>query len=123
MASHLGQINSTYQNISYTWVTEFACDECTLDDAQLFYNQSTTYFDTQLQGLARYSYFGAFRSDVSNVGKNAAMLNDKGKLTDIGSWYLGGVETNVVPNASPDSVAKFAGWFAVVGASLVWALL
>lgn len=37
----------------------------------------------------RYSYFGAFRSDVSNVGPNATFLNAAGQLTDIGTWYLG----------------------------------
>lgn len=50
--------------------------------------------------LTHYSYFGAFRSDVSNVGPNAAMLNQDGKLTDIGSWYMGGVATNVVPKSA-----------------------
>lgn len=50
--------------------------------------------------LTHYSYFGAFRSDVSNVGPNAAMLSQDGKLTDIGSWYMGGVATNVVPKGA-----------------------
>jgi hypothetical protein len=52
------------------------------------------------RNLTHYSYFGAFRSDVSNVGPNAAMLNQDGKLTDIGSWYMGGVATNVVPKGA-----------------------
>lgn len=50
--------------------------------------------------LTHYSYFGAFRSDVSNVGPNAAMLNQEGKMTDIGSWYMGGVATNVIPKSA-----------------------
>ena len=29
-----------------------------------------------------------------------AMLNQDGKLTDIGSWYMGGVATNVVPKGA-----------------------
>jgi hypothetical protein len=37
---------------------------------------------------------------VSNVGPNAAMLDQKGRLTDIGSWYLGGAATNNVPSSS-----------------------
>jgi hypothetical protein len=28
------------------------------------------------------------------------MLNQDGKLTDIGSWYMGGVATNVVPKGA-----------------------
>lgn len=50
------------------------------------------------RNVTRYSYFGAFRSDVSNVGPNVAMLTEKGQLTDIGSWYLGGAATNNVPH-------------------------
>jgi hypothetical protein len=52
------------------------------------------------RNVTRYSYFGAFRSSVSNVGPNAAMLDQNGKLTDIGSWYMGGVATNNVPKGS-----------------------
>ncbi|KAI9757264.1 MAG: hypothetical protein M1815_001622 [Lichina confinis] len=39
--------------------------------------------------VERYFYFGSFRSSVSNVGPNAAMLTERGKLTDIGAVYLG----------------------------------
>ncbi|KAL1310824.1 hypothetical protein AAFC00_001061 [Neodothiora populina] len=123
LASHLGQVNATYQNITETWVTEFACTECSLKDSQTFFNQSTSYFDDTLSYLTRYSYFGAFRSDVSNVGPNAAFLTQKGELTDIGSWYLGGEATGNVPKGSASAVAKFAGWGAVVGASIFWSLL
>jgi hypothetical protein len=48
--------------------------------------------------ITHYSYFGAFRSDVSNVGPNATMLTKNGKLTDIGSWYLGGQATHNIPS-------------------------
>lgn len=34
------------------------------------------------------------------MGPNAAMLDQKGRLTDIGSWYLGGAATNNVPKSS-----------------------
>lgn len=34
------------------------------------------------------------------MGINAAMLNEKGQLTNIGSWYLGGKATGVVPQGS-----------------------
>ena len=34
---------------------------------------------------------------MSNVGPNSAMLTQDGKLTDIGSFYLGGGKTGNVP--------------------------
>ena len=128
LASHIGQVNATYaKNVSAIWVTEFACADCNLNDAQYFYNQSTSYLDDQLDYVTHYSYFGAFRSDVSNVGPNAAFLTSNGKLTDIGSWYLGHGETGNVPKAAKSSsaspVAKFAGWSVVVGISVFWALV
>jgi hypothetical protein len=52
------------------------------------------------RNVTHYSYFGAFRSSVSNVGPNAAMLDPAGKLTDIGSWYMGGVATHNAPKES-----------------------
>lgn len=52
------------------------------------------------RNITRYSYFGAFRSDVSNVGANAAFLTSNGKLTDIGSWYLGGSVTGNKPSGA-----------------------
>jgi hypothetical protein len=46
------------------------------------------------------------------------MLTEKGQLTDIGSWYLGGVATNNIPKAGGASaVARFAGWGFVVVAT------
>lgn len=53
-----------------------------------FYNTTIAYLDG-LSYVERYSWFGAFRSDVSNVGPNGAMLDAAGKLTHIGKWYLG----------------------------------
>jgi hypothetical protein len=53
-----------------------------------------------LSYITHYSYFGSFRSDKSNVGPTAAMLTAQGKLTDIGSWYLGGVKTGNIPSAA-----------------------
>lgn len=74
--------------------------------------------------ITHYSYFGAFRSDVSNVGPNAAMLTEKGKLTDIGSWYLGGTATNNVPRkGAANQVAKFASWSVAVMAACVCVVL
>lgn len=121
LASHIGQINGTYPNISSIWVTEFADADVSLTDSQSFANQSFAYLD-RLTYIGRYSYFGAFRSDVSNVGANAAFLTAKGKLTDIGSWYLGGAATNNIPSAAPSTAAMSIGSLACVAASLVWSM-
>jgi hypothetical protein len=40
--------------------------------------------------VEKYSHFGAFRSNETTVGPSAAFLDASGKLTDTGSWYLGG---------------------------------
>jgi hypothetical protein len=73
--------------------------------------------------VTHYAYFGAFRSDVSNVGKNAAMLTEKGELTDIGSWYMGGVATHNVPQSSA-SRSVLGGevymWMACLSVAVVW---
>lgn len=45
LASHLGQVNGTYQNISAMWVTEYAYPDGSLEDSQDFYNTSAEYFD------------------------------------------------------------------------------
>jgi hypothetical protein len=70
---------------------------------------SAEYFD-RLDYVERYSYFGSFRSDASNVGPNAAMLNNKGQLTDIGSWYLGGKATGNQPTVSKANRDVVGGW-------------
>jgi hypothetical protein len=98
MASHVGQVRATYPQLPI-WVTEFADPDDTLSNSQSFYNQSTAFLD-QLYYCDRYSYFGSFRSDVSNVGGNVAFLTQNGQLTDIGSWYLGGSATGNVPSSA-----------------------
>jgi hypothetical protein len=98
LASHVGQVRATYPQLPI-WVTEFADPDDTLLNSQSFYNQSTAFLD-QLYYCDRYSYFGAFRSDTSNVGGNAAFLTQNGQLTDIGSWYLGGSATGNVPEGA-----------------------
>ena len=50
------------------------------------------------------------------------MLDQKGQLTDVGSWYLGGVATNNIPSAAPRA-DKMAGWSLVVAAAAVAAYL
>ncbi|MCJ1310823.1 hypothetical protein MMC25_004490 [Agyrium rufum] len=107
LASHLGQVMGTYPNMT-TWVTEFADAGASLTDSETFYNQSSSYLD-RLGNVTRYSYFGAFRSDVSNVGPNAAFLTQDGKLTDIGSMYLGQGATGNTPKGAAGRYTAFAG--------------
>lgn len=104
------------------WITEYADAGADLEDSQTFYNQTADWFDNQLPYLTHYSYFGAFRSDVSNVGADAAFLTQKGELTDIGSWYLGGDATGNIPKGGAGQVAKFAGWTAVTVAACFWVM-
>jgi len=109
------------------WVTEYNFNDQSLEATQQFYNQSSEYMD-RLQEVERYSLFGAFRSDASNVGPNATMLSVGGQLTDIGAWYLGREATGVLPQSkvgSPagrawnDRVPAFAAAVAVVVAVAV----
>ena len=44
LASHIGQVNATYMNMSM-WVTEFANPDTDLGDSQSFFNMSTQYLD------------------------------------------------------------------------------
>lgn len=81
------------------WVTEYGYADQDLATTQAFFNQSAEYLD-RLDSVSRYSYFGAFRSEASNVGPNVAMLSDDGQLTDVGSWYLGGSATGVDPQSA-----------------------
>ncbi|SLM35235.1 Uncharacterised protein family, glycosyl hydrolase catalytic domain [Lasallia pustulata] len=121
LASHVGQVRGTYPNMTI-WVTEYADANVDLADSQSFYNQSSQYFD-RIDYITHYSYFGAFRSSVSNVGPNAAMLTEKGKLTSIGSWYLGGAKTNNIPKGSAGRNAVFAGSGLLVTLVGFWCLL
>ncbi|KAK5991858.1 Alkali-sensitive linkage 1-like protein [Cladobotryum mycophilum] len=97
LQSHVNEAIATFPGTKI-WVTEFAYANQNLAATQSFYNQSIAWLDS-LGVLERYSYFGAFRSKVSNVGPNATFLNNAGKLTDIGSWYLGGGSTGVDPQS------------------------
>ncbi|PPJ52451.1 hypothetical protein CBER1_10381 [Cercospora berteroae] len=120
LASHVGQVNATYQNMSM-WVTEWGFPEQKLEDTQDFYNQSVAFFD-RIDYITHYSYFGAFRSSVSNVGPNSAMLTQKGELTDIGAWYLGDAATGNIPKGDAPRIARFAGSIVLVVAAGFWCL-
>lgn len=66
--------------------------------------------------MTHYSYFGSFRASASNVGPNAAMLDDNGRLTSIGAWYLGGVAAGTTgSSAAAAAVYASAGWMLLVG--------
>ncbi|KAF1833177.1 hypothetical protein BDW02DRAFT_580592 [Decorospora gaudefroyi] len=123
MMSHIGQVMATYPNMK-VWVTEYGFPDQDLETTQSFYNQSAQSFDSW-SNITHYSYFGAFRSDVSNVGANAAMLTQEGELTDIGSWYMGGPATNNIPEASSAaaSVASRSYVYHVFAAVVWWYLV
>ncbi|MCJ1281698.1 hypothetical protein MMC26_001020 [Xylographa opegraphella] len=138
LASHIGQVRAAYPNMSI-WITEYANPGVNLTDSQSFFNESSQYFDRiecasshpvshgvfamltrSSSYITRYSYFGSFRSSVSNVGPDAAMLTQGGQLTDIGSWYLGGSATGFVPSAA--SHTAFAGSSLLVVLAAFWCL-
>ncbi|KAI5856775.1 glycoside hydrolase family 128 protein [Durotheca rogersii] len=101
LASHMGSYAAEFPNVPQ-WITEYNFDHQDLAATQSFYNTSAEYLD-RMDSVARYSLFGSFRSEVSNVGPNAAMLNNDGRLTDIGSWYLGLGATGVDPKSAAPS--------------------
>jgi len=112
LTSHVGQVMGTYPNMTI-WVTEYALNNANLADTQTFYNQSSQWLD-RMENVTHYSYFGSFRSDVSNVGPNVAMLNQNGKLTDVGSWYLGGSATGATPKGAAGRFTVPAGWLFLI---------
>ncbi|KAK3934536.1 alkali-sensitive linkage protein 1 [Diplogelasinospora grovesii] len=121
LASHIGTYAAAFPNKTM-WITEYNFDNQDLATSQSFYNTSAEYLD-RLDYVERYSLFGAFRSDVSNVGPNGAMLSAGGQLTDIGAWYLGRQGTGVSPQST--STGKSSGTLAYaprVGTMLTGAL-
>lgn len=103
-------------------MSEFNCGNQSLEATQACFKQSIEYLD-RVPEVERYALFGAFRSDVSNVGPNATILNDEGKLTDIGLWYLDRKGVGAQPltklksgSQGPSTVA--GGFFQIVVSSL-----
>jgi len=45
LASHMGQVNGSYPNVTDMWVTEYAYADEDLTDSQSFYNTTAQYFD------------------------------------------------------------------------------
>ncbi|KAG0136427.1 glycosyl hydrolase catalytic core-domain-containing protein [Tuber indicum] len=98
LASHVGEVRATFPNKNI-WVTELGWADQPLASTQSFFNATIKYLD-HLDYVTHYSWFGSFRSDVSNVGPNGAMLNSAGKLTDIGAWYLGRQGEGIKPDTN-----------------------
>ncbi|KAK3687163.1 glycosyl hydrolase catalytic core-domain-containing protein [Podospora appendiculata] len=97
LSSRIGMFTAALPDIPI-WVTEFGYNNQELNVTQAFFNESIAYLD-KTKIVERYAWFGAFRSVVSNVGPNQAMLDPYGELTDIGAWYLGenGTGTAALP--------------------------
>lgn len=114
LASHIGERRALWPD-KEIWVTEYAYAHQDLLPTQQFYNQSIDYF-TKQDYIGRYSYFGAFRAKNANVGPNAAFLNNDGKLTDIGAWYLGVHATGTKPSSGSSALPLGAAWVGAVAA-------
>lgn len=97
MASHIGERRAEWPGTE-VWITEYAYANQDLAPTQEVFQQTLEYFDRE-DYIGGYTYFGAFRSAVSNVGPNAVFLNNDGELTDIGSWYLGFNATGIDPQS------------------------
>lgn len=119
LAAYLGAVHATYPQLPL-WLTEFAEPNVTVLGAQQFYNQSVAFLDA-LDYLARYAYFGSFPADDASswVGPNGSMLDDGGRLTDIGAWYLGFNATGRGPE-SGGVVVPGVTWISLLAFVVVW---
>ncbi|KAF5019830.1 hypothetical protein F66182_8155 [Fusarium sp. NRRL 66182] len=115
LASHIGERLAVWPNASI-WVTEYAYAHQDPAPTEAFFKQTLKWFD-ESDFIGRYTYFGAFRSSVSNVGPNAAFLESSGDLTTIGAQYLGLNTTHV--NSALQSRVGSVGLVALVLAALV----
>jgi hypothetical protein len=88
--------HANYPNMT-TWVTEYADNDQPLAATELDFTNSLNWLDST-PWINRYSYFGAFRSYVSNVGYNASLLDSCGNLTDIGDWYMNSPPQGYIPS-------------------------
>lgn len=119
LASHVGNWYATFN--ASIWVTEYNFDNQDLQATQSFFNMSSSFLD-RVEYVERYSIFAAFRSSVSNIGANAAMLNNGGELTDVGAWYLGRPATGVTPTSGQSDGSLAQPKTGLVLASAVFAL-
>ncbi|KAI2602184.1 glycoside hydrolase family 128 protein [Hypoxylon sp. NC1633] len=116
LASHMGSYAAAFPNVTQ-WITEYNWDNQDLATTQTFYNMSSEYFD-RMDSVGRYSLFGSFRSSDSNVGPNAAMLNNDGRLTDIGAWYLGIDAAGVDPQSGVNGAPMPCAWVLALAAGI-----
>ncbi|KAF2096328.1 hypothetical protein NA57DRAFT_7446, partial [Rhizodiscina lignyota] len=83
------QLAATFPGSTF-WLTEWADPNQDLATTQSNYNGILAFIENQTD-IQRHSYFGSFRSDSSdaaNVGYNVTMLDQCGRLTDIGDSYM-----------------------------------
>ncbi|KAJ4194781.1 hypothetical protein NW755_002198 [Fusarium falciforme] len=112
LASHIGERLAEWPNAEI-WVTEYAYAHQDPGPTDAFFRQTLKWFD-ESDFIGRYTYFGAFRSGISNVGPNAALLTNDGGLTDIGAEYLG-LNTTGEDSAAPSAVnLPHVGFMALV---------
>jgi hypothetical protein len=119
LKSHIDERRKEWPGVEI-WITEYAYAHRDIGETQQFYNQTIEYFDKE-DYIGRYTYFGAFRSETSNVGPNAVFLNNDGDLTDIGSWYLGFGSTGVDPNSGGGDESAAPGRLASPAAGMALA--
>lgn len=120
LASYLSQVHSLYPSLPL-WVTEFADPNADLAASQGFFNESVAFLDAAGY-VARYAYFGAFRSQDSNVGGEGTMLDRGGGLTEVGEWYLGLNGTGMDPGSGVGR-RRVQWWVGgLVGMAMAWEL-
>lgn len=91
------QMKATFPGAIF-WITEWADSFDTLANTQQQYQLLINFMETQ-SDVQRHAYFGSFRSNTSNVGTNVTMLDECGRLTDIGAGYLNKTATGNVPHS------------------------
>lgn len=94
MASWLGTLDEYYNRGSETpyeiWITELALPQQSAEATETMLNTTLPYLDG-LDYVGRYSWFGLFRPENANgwTGDGVALLDGKGRLTELGAMYLG----------------------------------
>ncbi len=91
MASWLGTLHALYPE-KEIWLTEFALPQADELATVAMMNESLPFLD-ELDWIARYAWFGAFRKDDANewTGDGVSLFDVDGGLTQAGAVYLGGV--------------------------------
>jgi hypothetical protein len=87
LVSHLNNYRTNFPDLNI-WITELALPDNDASTTLKMMQDTLAYLDNATF-VDRYTWFGSFRSSQSNVGPNAAFLDASGKLTTLGSTYLG----------------------------------